>query len=145
MMKKENKIIISAIGAILFGVIGNAFSSGLKNTQHYLGVVVFSITVFFVFKWLLEKFSETEYFKEIQGQRILNQKVKNDLENYHETKKTFKYFSNERLIETYKQFQEDVTENLERLALEEELVNRGLIESSPMHEKMYILKKKFMQ
>lgn len=143
-MKQEIKIIISAIGAVLFGVIGNATSSGAKTSGHYMGVVMVSIIVFFVIKWLLGKINDSEYVKEIQDQKELNRKVKNDLENYQETKNSFKYFSNERLLVLYKQFQSDGSENLERLALEEELVERGLIENSPMHEKMYLLKKKFM-
>jgi hypothetical protein len=141
-MKQEIKIIISLVGTIIFGVIANVNSSGAKTSGHYMGLVMVSIIVFFVINWLLGKINDTEYIKEIQDQKELRSKVENDLNNYQELKNSFNYFSDERLLAIYKKFQLEHIENLERLALEEELVKRRLIKNSPMHEKLYSIKNK---
>ncbi|MCK6640973.1 MAG: hypothetical protein L6Q81_12900 [Bacteroidia bacterium] len=144
-MKQEVKIIVSLIGAIVFGFIFNAADSGVRTSAHYGGVVLLSVIIFFVLKWLLGLVGETSYVKEHVEQKEQVRRVKSDLVSYQESKNSFKYFSNEKLLEMYHQFQNNKQENLDRLALEEELVDRGLIENSPMHEKLYMIKKKLME
>ena len=65
------------------------------------------------------------------------------LVKYQEAKNSFKYFSDESLKSIYEEFKSSQTESMERLALEEIMVEKGLISHSPMHEKLHSIKKKF--
>lgn len=55
---------------------------------------------------------------------------------YGDAKNRFKYLSNDSLLAKYKEYQDSKEEDMIRLALEEELVERKLITHSPMHEKL---------
>lgn len=144
-MKKDTKITISVIAAIVFGIIADIVSTGDKGIAHYLGVLMFSTIFFFVIMTLLEKIINSKYFNQVQYQNELKRKLEEELKSYQETKNSFKYFSDNRLLSLYKQFQQDGDENLERLALEEELVERRLIENSQMHEKLYLMKRRYSE
>lgn len=61
---------------------------------------------------------------------------------YTERKKTFKYLSNESLLEIHKDVK-NTLHPMEQLALEEILVEKNLIEFSPTHEKMQRIEKHF--
>ena len=67
------------------------------------------------------------------------QATQQSLNEYADAKNRFKYLSNEALLTKYKQFQEERKDDMIRLALEEELVERKLISHSPMHEKLEAL------
>jgi hypothetical protein len=58
------------------------------------------------------------------------------MQEYNEAKSRFKYLSNDVLLNKYKEYQENKLEDMIRLALEEELVERKLITHSPMHNKL---------
>ncbi len=76
-------------------------------------------------------------------QNQLKNHIKDNQLKYNEAKNNFHYFSNDKLIELYEKFSgRELNEDVEQLALEEELVKRGLIDHSPMHEKLYLIKKK---
>lgn len=72
----------------------------------------------------------------------LNKKIRTDISEYQELKNSFQYFSDNKLLNIYREIQDNKkNSNMEQLALEEELVKRKLITHSPMHEKLYYLDK----
>jgi hypothetical protein len=76
----------------------------------------------------------------------LNENIKMSMREYQESKNSFQYFSDNRLLNIYEQFQNGTkNSNMEQLALEEELVKRKLIDHSPMHEKLYAIDKEFFK
>lgn len=79
--------------------------------------------------------AKTKIIEIIEENKIVNT-VKNDLNNYSEARASFKYLSSTTLLEKYSNYKENEVEDMKRLALEEELVERKLIDFSPMHEKM---------
>jgi len=77
-----------------------------------------------------------------QEQELIKQ-TKQSLNVYNDAKHRFQFLSDETLIEKFKSYVgEDVTD-MQRLALEEELVKRGLLKHSPMHEKLEKIKEHF--
>jgi len=62
---------------------------------------------------------------------------------YNEAKESFQYLSNETLLTKYDNYLKNNINDMTRLALEEELVKRNVIEYSPMHEKMENIKNNF--
>lgn len=76
----------------------------------------------------------------------LNENIKMSMREYQESKNSFQYFSDNRLLNIYEQSQNGTkNSNMEQLALEEELVKRKLIDHSPMHEKTYAINKEFFK
>ena len=69
----------------------------------------------------------------------VQQASRNNLK-YEEAKRRFSFLSDYTLLEEYSVDHQD---KFVRLALEEELVKRKLIDHSPMHEKLYHLEKYF--
>ena len=76
-----------------------------------------------------------------QTRRIANEANQHQ-KKYIEKKKTFKYLSNESLLEMFKD-SKNTLHPMEQLALEEILVEKNLIEFSPTHEKMQRIEKHF--
>ncbi|WP_186439165.1 hypothetical protein [Olleya sp. Hel_I_94] len=75
-------------------------------------------------------------------ENVLNENIKMSIREYQDSKNSFQYFSDNRLLNIYDQFQSGLKKsNMEQLALEEELVKRKLINHSPMHEKLYAINK----
>lgn len=77
-----------------------------------------------------------------ETKQMVNQTQK-DLQDYQSFKHSYSLCSNNFLINSYSQLKESNTENMETLAVEEEMVKRGLIDYSPMHEKLLMIKKQF--
>lgn len=76
----------------------------------------------------------------------LNQIIESNIKEFQEFRSSFQFFSDEKLLILYQQFQDsNQSSNMEQLALEEELVKRKLITHSPMHEKIYAIKKEIYQ
>lgn len=69
--------------------------------------------------------------------------MKANMSMYENAKKTFQYFSSEKLVEIYENAKTEDKEDFEILALEEELVRRKILAHSPMHEKLYHIRKFF--
>lgn len=76
-----------------------------------------------------------------QTRRISNEANQHQ-KKYIEKKKTFRYLSNESLLEIFKDSKNNL-HPMEQLALEEILVEKNLIEFSPTHEKMQRIEKHF--
>jgi len=79
-------------------------------------------------------------------ENVLNESIKSNMREYQESKNSFQYFSDDRLLNIYAQFQNETkNSNMEQLALEEELVKRKMIDHSPMHEKLYAINKELFK
>jgi DNA/RNA-binding domain of Phe-tRNA-synthetase-like protein len=75
----------------------------------------------------------------------LKSSIESNMREYQEFKNSFQFFSDERILNIYEQFLNGTKRsNMEQLALEEELVKRGLIDHSPTHEKLYAINKEFL-
>lgn len=74
-----------------------------------------------------------------QEQEILKQ-TRHSLNEYNDAKHRFQYLSDETLIDKFKTFVDEDITDMQRLALEEELVKRGILKHSPMHEKLEKIK-----
>ncbi len=118
----------------------------------YLLMIFGAIMIFVVFILpIIQK--GTDYSKNIieknkanseqirQTQRITKD-AKFHQKQYEEKKKTFKYLSNEHLLEMYNK-ETATLHPMVQLALEETLVERSLLEYSPTHEKMQRIEKHF--
>lgn len=97
-----------------------------------------------IFKGLrVVKESVTEIVQKRQEEKEVLRQVRLNEVLYADFKNQFKYFSDERLLELFQQSNENPNVSIiEKIALEEELVSRKLIEFSPTHEKIYFLRKK---
>ena len=83
---------------------------------------------------------------EAKQENELNQNIKNNLRTYDESKNSFQYFSDDKLLSIYKNYSNGLEHSdMELLALEEELVKRKLIDHSPMHEKLYAINKEIFK
>ena len=145
------KSIIAIIGGILLGVfIVSIFKDNLPSdgiAPLFLALIIFTGAIGLMFA-LVETISKKsnqvsrtiqEKIKESNKQKVFNENIRQNLATYEEFKKTFQYFSDEKLLEVHNHI--DKISSMEQLALEEELIVRNLIDHSPMHEKLYLLKK----
>ncbi|MFV0531843.1 MAG: hypothetical protein ACK5MD_10470 [Flavobacteriales bacterium] len=117
----------------------------------YLFMVLGAVMIFAVFILpIIQK--GTDYTKDIvqenkmkSEQNRIARRISNEAnqrKNQHiEKKKSFKYLSNEHLLEMYNS--NNSLNPMEQLALEETLVDRKLIDFSPTHEKMQRMEKHF--
>ena len=78
----------------------------------------------------------TQKIGEIKQEKELIQQTKDSLKDYNDAKQRFQYLSNETLLEKFQKYVSLEVSDMERLALEEELVERGVLTHSPMHEKL---------
>jgi hypothetical protein len=77
--------------------------------------------------------------KTIENQKMdkeLRSGVQNSMKNYQNSSHHFQFLSDETLLSKYQKNQSNMLTEMDRLALEEELVKRGLIKFSPTHEKI---------
>jgi hypothetical protein len=110
-------------------------------------MVFVGVTNGIVFGWLIgfiiDKIKDQPTVKPVTKHTNENIETTNksyESENiYNDAKYRFKYISNDLLLKKYTNETESIS-NIEKLALEEELVNRGLMKFSPMHEKMNEIK-----
>lgn len=84
--------------------------------------------------------------KKIEKMKVENEAInqtKQSLDEYHDAKHRFQFLSEDTLIAKYKEYEDANKSDMIRLALEEELVKRGILDHSPMHEKLEKLKTMF--
>lgn len=82
----------------------------------------------------------SQKIEEIKQEKELVQNTKNSINEYNDAKHRFQYLSDETLFEKFQSYVEDDISDVERLALEEELVKRGILTHSPMYEKLEKIK-----
>ncbi len=150
------KIILAfVIGIIVFafiaGVIGDSGADFGALTVFiilglFLGILMLS---FFVTDKAVDGANKAKdvIVEKVSEKIVINQirKLTNlELKKYNEARRSFQFFSSEVLITLFTaNMQNDICPDIEQLALEEEMVKRGLLDHSPMHEKLYRLKKEF--
>lgn len=135
-------------------MIGLAKADGRINTY---GVMAFAGIVNGVFwGWILgliiDKIKDsaavvtiTKKIEEIKEEQEVIKQTKESLDEYNDSKHRFQFLSDETLITKYKEYEEQDKSDMIRLALEEELVKRGILSHSPMHEKLEKLRTMFSQ
>jgi len=131
-------IIVFVIVFSIIAYIANTEESIDKIPAAGLVLLILAIVISVYLASKSEKIYDNAKTKivEIKEENKIVNTVKNDLNNYSEARASFKYLSSATLLEKYSNYKENEVENMERLALEEELVERKLIDFSSMHEKM---------
>jgi len=152
------KFIISFIGGIVLGAMITGLLKDVLPTDGiapvFIALIIFGGSIMLVF-FVVESFSEkskkvAENIKtkveQKRQENELNESIQTNMRDYQESKNSFQYFSDDRLLNIYEQFQNGTkNSNMEQLALEEELVKRKLIDHSPMHEKLYAINKELFK
>ena len=133
----------------LLGLIIGLSSSNDKGMMVFIGV---SNGLFWgwILGLIIDKVRESTTLKTIEdkieefkeNQSVVEQ-TKISLAEYSDAKNRFQYLSNETLTEKFKSYVDQDKSDMTRLALEEELVRRGILDHSPMHEKLDKIKSKF--
>lgn len=140
-----------ALGALIVGLLQNILPT--DGVAPLIIALLIFLTSFMLVFFIVEIFSEkskkvTENIKvkikQKKQEDRLNKNIKMNIREYQESKNSFQYFSDNKLLNIYEQFENDLkNSNMEQLALEEELVKRKLIDYSPLHEKIYAINKEF--
>ena len=146
-IKMINKIsaIVALLGTTIFYFIDDT-----KNDLFNTVIALFSIfgILFIVTSYVLfytTKFGENvmriikNRFKEIEQQK----RYDDNLKLYVDSKHQFQYLSKDSLLQLYEEYKIQGKDDMKRLALEEILVEKGIIDYSPMHEKSNNISKKF--
>jgi hypothetical protein len=105
---------------LAIGLIGVALTGAIMSYFLIAGI----------FDWLGQKAAQLSKTNDFE------KSVSSSIEEYQIAKKEFKQQGDSDLLERYDYLKSNGIENMIRLALEEVLVERGLIETSPMHDKM---------
>ncbi len=138
---------------LIFGIIGalinltNADSSykdsqplGMALSGFFLGAILG-----FILSLIIDSIGNSKKINEsvslYKEKKIFKENHIKSMSEYNEAKESFQYLSNETLLSKYDNYMKENTNDMTRLALEEELVKRKLIAYSPMHEKMENIKK----
>ena len=152
------KFIIIFIGGIVLGALIVGLLQDILPTDGiaplFIALIIFGASFMIVF-FIVESFSEKSKKvaenikvkkKKKKQENELNESIKMNMREYQESKNSFQYFSDNKLLNIYEQFENGTkNSNMEQLALEEELVKRKLIDHSPMHEKLYAINKEFFK
>lgn len=149
----KNNAIVYFVGAIVFILliwIGSSIidftDSGDSTVVGIIAIIVFAC-VFPMIALSLGVFANkkvADYKEHLSEQKDLNatvQGVKEELSSYETYKYSFKLCSNQFLVDSYKEFKKNQVESMEVLAIEEEMVNRALLDHSPMHQKLILIKR----
>jgi len=152
------KFIIIFIGGIVLGALIVGLLQDILPTDGiaplFIALIIFGASFMIVF-FIVESFSEKSKkvaenikvkIEQKKQENELNESIKMNMREYQESKNSFQYFSDNKLLNIYEQFENGTkNSNMEQLALEEELVKRKLIDHSPMHEKLYAINKEFFK
>jgi hypothetical protein len=84
--------------------------------------------------------SETKQKEEKEAQKKVKEQLFKSMSRYDDAQQSFRYLSDDTLLLIYDSLMQKKLKDLEHLALEKELMNRGLIKNSPMNDKLYSLK-----
>ena len=154
-MKEWSELIGKAIlyGLIWVGFVGivtNMDDRTLDNIPTFMNAIIMLvvfISPYFIGKILWSKGTEaihkvSNQINEYKETQELVNSTKLSLSEYQDAKSRIKYISDELLLEKYNVYLESNSEDMNRLALEEELVDRKFLSHSPMHEKLERIKSK---
>ena len=148
-MRQNINIYSFIISIILILILLQVSPLTQYDFSEFFGIFIVFVVFFIISKFLLLEINKTTIVKKINTEienkkelNNLNKHIQNEMNIYNEAKNSYKYFSNEKLIEIYTEYNENNVEDVELLALEEIMVEKGLIAHSKMHEKLYSIKNK---
>lgn len=144
-MEKKIKIISGVISSLVSITIIIVDSYRMNwDLVELFGLTLMFIVVYFLSKVILKNIFRTnkgvkvvDWIIEKEGNKLVKKQEEIDNIEYLKAKKTFKYYSDEKLIELYDIKLKDNIENIQRLALEEIMIDRGILSHSIMHEKIF--------
>jgi len=133
---------------LVFGIIGSIINlinsdSSYRDSQPFpmaLSGFFLGALLGFVISLIIDLLGNSKIIHqgihEIKEKKELKTNLRNSMNEYNEARESYQYLSNETLLSKYSSYIKDDANDMKRLALEEELVKRKLIEYSPMHEKL---------
>lgn len=126
-------------GIVGFNKINSANPAEVMVPMGLFGGLIFGGII----QAIVNSLSQTETARDLsnlyakkQEEIEIKKDVKKEEGKYQDAKNSFKYLSDGRLEEKYKYFKAQNRKDIVLLALEEEMVNRGLLDYSPAHEKL---------
>jgi hypothetical protein len=135
-------IVFFILMLIMIGIATNIES--MENAPFIIGLIVVLLVIYIPIAIAKKTPDIYDKTKEIINDRIYLSKetkeIKFSLNLYDEAKKSYRYLSDDTLKAKYETYNNTQVNDMERLALEEELVERKLIPYSPMHEKIQKIK-----
>ena len=149
-----NKYIGALVGVLVFIGLMWLLHSIIEATDSggssVVGIIALVCIVIFVpisiSAWLAYKRKSEEVIKKVVEKKHNNQlvnEVKNDLQKYQSYKHSYSHCSNEFLKAQHSVLLDKKIEDMEMLAIEEEMVQRGFLTTSPMHEKLLLIQRSF--
>jgi len=78
-----------------------------------------------------------------KAEQELNKNIRSSMKVYNDAVHRFQFLSDDTLKKKFETRDPEKIDNMEQLALEEEMVKRGLLDYSPMHEKLEKMKNTF--
>lgn len=141
-----NKNLFSIILSILICLLLHLSDpgNGKFKAPDFIGLLIFFAIFFFISRWIFDKVlvAEKNLKQKNNSEKEINQ-IENDLKIYNDSKNNFKYLSSEKLTLIYENHKDGNINKMELLALEETLVERGILSHSPIREKLYDMQKYF--
>lgn len=140
------------IGGIIGIIIGLSRADGRINTygNMFIGGLMGGIVGGCILGYIIDLIKDSETAEKIakkigefKEEKELIAETKDSLNEYNEAKHRFQFLSKETLIQKYRIYESENISDMQRLALEEELVKRGVLPHSPMHEKLDKMKSLF--
>ena len=139
------------IGGILGFLISVIATSDSENFGMYVLIGIFSgcfwglLIGVFIDSILESKFANaiSNKIENIKEEKELSKITQKSIQEYNAAKHRFQYLSDETLGSKLKELRLIKGSEMQQLALEEEMVRRGLLSHSPMHEKLDIIKSYF--
>jgi hypothetical protein len=137
------------VGGLLGVVIGLSKADGVNNQYSSMALagIVCGVPLGWILGFAIDSFLESSVFRtamntarKLGDERRITEVARTNLQEFQDAKHRFKYLSDETLVAKYNEFERANKFSIHRLALEEEMVNRGLLEFSKMHEKLDLQK-----
>lgn len=135
-------------------LIGLAKADGRINSYEIMAFAGISNGIFWgwLLGFIIDKIKDSstvetisKKIEEIKEEKEIIKQTKDSLGEYNDAKHRFQFLSEDTLISKFKEYEDANKSDMTRLALEEELVKRGVLSHSPMHEKLEKLKTMFKE
>ncbi len=149
MKDKKTKVInytwwIFALIGIIIGLVNSdsSYSDSSPLAFSLMGAIngaLIGLLIGYIIDKIISSDTAKNVSKTIQEQKDnhkLNKNIRQSMNVYKDAKHRFQFLSDETLMEKFSNEKPEDVDNMERLALEEEMVRRGQIKYSPMHEKL---------
>lgn len=138
-------IMATGIGPLMQGVMGESATAEVVIAITII-CIVFVVPVY-ITNWTIKTSRAAQYSIPDKSSKYTKNKSNKKYvgisgSDYDNAKESFKHLSDHKLKDRYRQMC-DGNGSVEKLALEEELVDRGVLDYSPMHEKLQSIKDTF--